>query len=100
MEIFYFSSLPYVLSMLRIVCGRKTLLFLLQNEREAMNNSNSTMLIFPSPPANQMKPLFFIILDNLNKSFNFQYVEDPHFNPFPNGILVLKQASIILAVSG
>lgn len=68
-----------------------------KNEREAMNNSNSTMLIFPSPPANQMKPLFFIILDNLNKSFNFQYVEDPHFNPFPNGILVLKQASIILA---
>ncbi|XP_078275786.1 plexin-B2-like [Rhinoraja longicauda] len=68
-----------------------------KNETEALNNSNNTMLIFPSPPANQMKVLIFIILDNFSKNIEFHYVEDPHFNPFPSGILVLKQASIIVA---
>ncbi|XP_051890105.1 plexin-B2-like [Pristis pectinata] len=71
-----------------------------KNETEALKNSNNTMLIFPSPPANQEQFFIFIILDNFKEKISLSYVMDPHFESFPLGVLVLKQPPIFVKGNG
>ncbi|XP_072097970.1 plexin-B2-like [Mobula birostris] len=71
-----------------------------ENETKELKNSNDTMLIFPSPPASQEKVPIFIILDNFNVSIELEYVNDPRFEPFPKGVLVLKQPPIFVKGTG
>ncbi|XP_069764363.1 plexin-B2-like isoform X2 [Narcine bancroftii] len=71
-----------------------------QNETKALNDFNNTMLIFPSPPANQKAVSIFIMLDNFKENISIQYVKDPYFEYFPSGVLVLKQPSIFVKGSG
>ncbi|XP_059843139.1 plexin-B2-like [Hypanus sabinus] len=74
--------------------------FVDKNETEALESSNDTMLIFPSPPANQENVAVLIILDNFNESKQLQYVNDPLFERFPKGVFVLKQPPIFVKGTG
>ncbi|XP_060698770.1 plexin-B2-like isoform X1 [Hemiscyllium ocellatum] len=66
-----------------------------KNETEALS-TNSSVLIFPSPPANQKNVYIFVMLDNFNENQTFEYVEDPVFERFENDVYVLKQPPILI----
>ncbi|XP_078091809.1 plexin-B2-like [Mustelus asterias] len=76
--------------------GQPSGLLVEKNETEALESSNNSMLIFPSPPANQKDVCIFVILDNFNENKTFAYVEDPVFENFTNSVLVLKQPPIFV----
>uniref|UniRef100_UPI00398E8898 plexin-B2-like n=1 Tax=Pristiophorus japonicus TaxID=55135 RepID=UPI00398E8898 len=71
-----------------------------KNETEALKNSNNSMLIFPSPPANQESVFIIFILDNFIQNRSFHYVKDPHFEYFTDGVFVLKQPPIFIKGTG
>ncbi|XP_078409308.1 plexin-B2-like [Cetorhinus maximus] len=74
--------------------GQLSELLVEKNETEALKCSNNSMLIFPSPPANQKNVYIFVILDNFSENKTFDYVEDPVFENFTNSVFVLKQPPI------
>ncbi|XP_072327378.1 plexin-B2-like [Scyliorhinus torazame] len=76
--------------------GQPSGLLVEKNETEALKCSNGSMLVFPSPPANQKDVCIFFILDNFNENKTFVYVEDPVFENFTNSVFILKQPPIFV----